>query len=717
MHLLARRLRPRLPPRALSVRPASTTSEYTPYDPTSEPREEESVDVCIVGAGPAGLSAAIRLMQLADATSKPVRVVVLEKGSEVGAHILSGAVIEPSALDALLPAWRTTYADSHPLTQPVTSSGMRLLTPKRSIPIPHPPQMNNKGNYVASLSRVSAWLGGVAEELGAEVYAGFAGAHLLLSPTPDSTDAAGRRVRSVRGVVTHDAGLTRQRTKSARFEPGVAFRARATLLAEGAHGSLSKTAIGMYDLRAQGFARGGGRAEGQTYGIGLKEVWRVPAHLHAPGKVIHTIGWPLGWGTYGGGWEYHMGDGMVSVGLVVGLDYGNPWLEPYREFQRMKHHPHFRALLGAPGAERLAYGARALTEGGLQSLPRLDFPGGALVGCAAGVVNTAKIKGTHNAMWTGMLAAETAFAALHPGTPFVPVASPKTFSPQSNPDSTGQFHPQPQNTSATASASSTASSSESTDTETEEQGIISLAPYTTSFPRSPAHADLWAVRNVRPAFNTKLGLLGGVLYAGVDTMVRGRVPWTLRHHKESGTPSSTSSPDARATLPASLCKPIAYPPFEPPLSTDLMSSVALTGTNHGEGEAVHLRVMRAGKGEGKEGLKEGKEGVKEGGEDGKEGQEPQETAAQRRAHVKANVGTYAGLLQRACPAGVYEYVPDDGGRVVPGNAGEEEGWEGTKLVINSQNCIHCKLCDIKVPTQDITWTVPEGGGGPKYTLT
>ncbi|KAJ6521389.1 FAD/NAD-P-binding domain-containing protein [Mycena vulgaris] len=664
---MLRRLRARLPTgstRRLHTSKPVRNSKYTPYDPDAESREEELVDVCIVGAGPAGLSAAIRLKQLEVETGKEVRVVILEKGAEIGSHILSGAVIEPSALDALLPDWRET---EHPLSQPVTSSSMRFLTSKYAIPLPHPPQMNNKGNYIASLSRVAAWLGGIAEELGAEVYAGFAGARLLLSQSEDATDVQGRAVRSVRGVVTHDAGLTRQRTKSARFEPGVVFRARATLLAEGAHGSLSKSAISMYDLRS--------RAEAQTYGLGLKEVWRVPPERHVPGKVVHAIGWPLDWGTYGGGWEYHMADGLVSVGLVVGLDYKNPWLEPYRELQRMKHHPHFRALLAAPGAERLAYGARTLTEGGLQSLPQLHFPGGALIGCSAGVVNTAKIKGTHNAMRTGMLAAEAAFAALHPGAAFVSTASPATFKPAAS--------------------------------ESSEAEIVDLRAYSAAFPGSPAHADLWAVRNVRPGFATRLGLAGGVLYAGVDTMLRGRVPWTLGHHGKGTNPSRTS-PDALATRPAAACAPIAYPAFEPPLSTDLMSSVALTGTNHAEGEAVHLRVMRGIDGPALSAVDtEGEKGSVD----------VQETAARRRAHVAVNVGTYGSLLQRACPAGVYEYVADDGGRVVPGNAGddgEEEGWEGTKLVINSQNCIHCKLCDIKVPTQDITWTVPEGGGGPKY---
>ncbi|KAF7323870.1 Electron transfer flavoprotein-ubiquinone oxidoreductase [Mycena kentingensis (nom. inval.)] len=650
--------------RSLCLRTFSRrNSTYTAYDPDAEPREEEQVDVCIVGAGPAGLSAAIRLKQLEAETGKEVRVVVLEKGSEVGAHILSGAVVEPSALDALLPDWRST---DHPLSQPVTSSSMRLFTEKYAIPIPHPPQMNNKGNYVTSLSRVAAWLGGVAEELGAEVYAGFAGARFLMSDAPDATDALGGAVRSVRGVVTHDAGLTRQRTKSARFEPGIAFRARATLLAEGAHGSLSKFAISMYNLRHV--------SQPQTYGIGLKEVWRVDPAKHVPGKVVHTIGWPMDWSTYGGGWEYHMADGLVSIGLVVGLDYKNPYLEPYRELQRMKHHPHYRQLLAS--GERLAYGARALTEGGLQCLPQLHFPGGALLGCSAGVVNTAKIKGTHNAMRTGMLAAETAFSALHPGTAFVPVASPETcFQAETTSDSE----------------------------------LISLESYSKSFVGSPVYKDLWTVRNVRPAFGGRFGTLGGVLYAGFDTIVGGRVPWTLKHHGTSGMNASTSSPDALATLPAAQCSPIEYPAFEAPLSTDLMSSVSLTGTNHAEGQPVHLRVMRGVDGAANAGV-----GLQPAGVDSAE------TPLRRRAHVEANSGLYAGLLQRACPAGVYEYVPDDGGKVVPGNAedgAEEEGWDGKKLVINSQNCIHCKLCDIKVPTQDITWTVPEGAGGPKYTLT
>ncbi|KAF8143945.1 hypothetical protein K438DRAFT_1910993 [Mycena galopus ATCC 62051] len=483
-----------------------------------------------------------------DGRCNELRVVLFKNCSEIRSYILSGAVMEPSALDALLPQWRETYPD-HPLSQPVTSSG-RLLT-----------EMSNKGNYIASLSRVAAWLGGIAEEL---VYPGFASAQFFLSPSP-AGDAQGRQVRS---AVTHDAALSRQCTKGPRFQPGVAFRAWATLLTEGVHGSLSKQAAVVYDLRHG--------KEAQTYRIGIKEVWRVEDGKHVPGKVLRTLGWPLSAHTYGGGWEYHLADGLVSIGLV-----------PYRDFQRTKYHPQFRALLA--NGTRLAYGARALTKGGLQSLPRLDFPGGPLVGC---------IKGTHNAMrlW-------------------------------------GNFQTK------------------------KVDAPLSLAPYTAAFPRSPVHTDLWAVRNMRPGCNTHWGQWGGELYAEFDTMLGRRVPWTLRHHKER---SPLSLP---SILPDNLKKQHTNFIQFYFLLTDLMSSVALTGTNHAEGEAVHLRVIRAD-------------------EDAPPDTDPHENPARRRAHVHANVGTYAGLLQRARPAGVYEYVADDGGRAV-------------------LNCIHCKL-DIKVQTQDIT---------------
>ncbi|KAF8549239.1 FAD/NAD(P)-binding domain-containing protein [Imleria badia] len=574
------------------------------FDPTSVERIAEDVDVCIVGAGPAGLTAAIRLKQL----NNDFRVVVLEKGGEVGSHILSGAVIEPRALNELLPDWPSR--DDHPLKQPATSSTMRFLTKKYAIPIPHPPQMSNDGNYITSLSQFTAWLGTIADELGVEVYPGFAGAGIVY----------GEDGNNVAGVRTNEVGLDKHGRMKDTFEPGMEFRAKVTLIAEGAHGSLSKELIRKFDLRKD--------ADPQTYGIGLKEVWRVDPSQYRPGEVVHTLGWPLDYLTYGGGFVYHMADGLVSLGLVIGLDYANPYLSPYKELQRMKHHPYFANLLSG-SSTRIAYGARSLNEGGLQSVPKLDFPGGALIGCSAGFVNIAKIKGTHNAMKTGMLAAEAAADVL---------------------------------------------------TESASSGVDTAAPsdmskYDTAVRNSWVWSDLNEVRNIRASFNTSLGVWGGMAYSGIDSLfLKGRTPWTFRN--------KTRTSDAAHTLTASHFKPIKYPPPQPPLSTDLLTSLTLTGTNHAEDQPVHLRVR--------------KDGV--------------EDMAVRKEHVRRNVDEYAGLLQRACPAGVYEYIEDEA-------VSKEEGWDGKKLVINSQNCIHCKLCDIKVPTQDITWTVPEGGGGPKYTIT
>ncbi|KAI8980643.1 FAD/NAD-P-binding domain-containing protein [Trametes punicea] len=550
------------------------------FDPNNVERPTDDVDVCIVGAGPAGLSAAIRLKQLEQERGREIRVVVLEKGAEVGSHILSGAVLEPRALNELLPNWKDR--SDHPLTQPTTSTQMRWFTKNRSFRIPEPPQMAKLGTYVISLSRVTAWLGSIAEEMGVEVYPGFAGASLVYS-----NDGTG-----ILGVRTNEVGLDRQGRMKDSFEPGMEFRARVTLLAEGAHGSLSKEAIRRFKLRQ-------GR-DPQTYGLGLKEVWRVDPSKHEPGKVVHIMGWPLDLHTYGGGWAYHMADGLVTLGLVIGLDYSNPYLSPYREFQRMKHHPYFRDLLSG-NATRIAYGARVLNEGGLQSIPKLNFPGGALIGCSAGFVNVPKIKGTHNAMKSGMLAAEAAFDVV---------------------------------------ASQTSESSS-------EDEPADMSAYETALRNSWVYEDLYEVRNVRPSFNTPLGAIGGILYSGIDTLLlRGRTPWTFRN--------KLGKSDAAHTKRASECKPIEYPPFEPPLSTDILTSVALTGTNHAEDQPVHLRVRKY---------------LTEGEDAGAEGDKPQkglaierfvENADVRREHVRLNVGEYAGLLGRGCPAQVYEYVEAEG---------------------------------------------------------
>lgn len=596
---------------------ASTARQRQPFDPSAVERISEDVDVCIVGGGPAGLSAAIRLKQLEQERGKEFRIVVLEKGAEVGSHILSGAVIEPRALNELLPDWSSR--PDHPLKQPATSSTMKFLTSSLALPIPHPPQMNNDGNYIVSLSQFTSWLGTIAEEMGVEVYPGFAGAGIVYSDDR----------KGVLGVCTNEVGLDKNFHMKETFEPGMEFRAKVTLIAEGAHGSLSKELISQFDLRRD--------ADPQTYAIGLKEVWRVDPSQYRPGEVVHTMGWPLDWKTYGGGWVYHTADGLVSLGLVIGLDYANPWLSPYNELQRMKHHPYFSRLLSG-SSTRIAYGARALNEGGLQAVPRVHFPGGALIGCSAGFVNIAKIKGTHNAMKSGMLAAEAAADAL------------------------------------------CRTNEETTVSKPESPRLSDMSAYETNLKDSWVWSDLHEVRNIRASFNTPLGIWGGIAYSGIDSLfLKGRTPWTFRNV------SRTS--DAAHTLPASRCKRITYPPPQPPLSTDLLTSLTLTGTNHAEDQPIHLRVRVNGL----------------------------EDSTVRREHVRQNVGDYAGLLGRACPAGVYEYVDDEHTSAV--EEGKSGGWGGKKLVINSQNCIHCKLCDIKVPTQDITWTVPEGGGGPKYTIT
>ncbi|KAK4056675.1 hypothetical protein OIO90_002227 [Microbotryomycetes sp. JL221] len=560
-------------------------------------RVQDECDVCIVGGGPSGLSAAIKLMQMANEQGKELRVVLLEKGPEVGAHILSGAVIEPRALDELIPDWKEKGA---PLNQPATSDSMRWLTSKGSYPMPHPPQMANKGNYIISLSKLTRWMSEQAEELGVEIYPGFAAAKVLW--TEDG--------KGVKGVVTNDIGLDKDFKPKDSFEPGMEFHAKVTLFAEGAHGSLSKQVISKLGLRDG--------KDPQTYGLGVKEVWKVKPEKHQPGKIQHTLGWPLNNQTYGGTWLYHMEDEMVSLGIVVGLDYPNPYLSPYRELQRLKHHPVFAELL--EGGECVAYGARVLNEGGYQSIPKLTFPGGGLIGCSAGFLNVPKIKGTHTAMKSGILAAEETFAALN--------ALPEDFDMSSaNP--------------------------------------VDISTYEEAFEKSWAAAELKEVRNLRPSFHNPLGNWGGMAYSGLDSLIlKGRVPWTFHHPSE----------DHAATKKASDFEPIDYPAPDGVLSFDILTSVSRTGTNHAENQPVHLHIEQK----------------------------------DRPAHVKKNVEEFAGLLGRACPAAVYEYVEAEG---------KDEDASGHKLVINSQNCIHCKTCSIKVPTQDIEWRTPEGGGGPKYSLT
>ena len=538
-------------------------------------RETMEFDVVIVGAGPSGLAAAIRLKQLAAEAAREVSVCVIEKGSEAGAHILSGAVLETRALDELIPDWKAKGA---PLDTPVTDDRFLLLSATGSLALPTPPQMRNHGNYIVSLGNVVRWLAAEAEALGAEIYPGFAAAEVLY-------DDVGKVV----GVATGDMGIGRDGTPTAGHQPGVELRAKYTLFAEGCRGSLTKTLFDRFDLRAD--------ADPQTYGIGLKELWEVAPERSKPGLVVHSVGWPLDSKTYGGSFLYHLKDNQVAVGFVVGLDYENPYLSPFDEFQRFKTHPSVRPTF--EGGRRIAYGARALNEGGYQAVPGLVFPGGAIIGCAAGFLNVAKIKGSHTAMKSGMLAAEAAFAALGQDAP--PAA---------------------------------------------------LDAYPEALKKSWVWDELYRVRNIRPGF--RFGLWAGLALAAVDTyLFGGRAPWTLHHH-----------PDHAALKPAAECTPIDYPKPDGKITFDKLSSVFVSNTNHEENQPSHLRLRDPA------------------------------------AAVDVNLKIYAGPEQRFCPAGVYEFVEEDAG--------------AARLQINAQNCVHCKTCDIKDPTQNIDWVVPEGGGGPNY---
>ncbi len=538
-------------------------------------RESMSYDVVVVGGGPSGLAAAIRLKQLAAEQGRETSVCVIEKGAEIGAHILSGAVIEPRALDELIPDWKERGA---PLLTPATDDNFVFLTAKHAIRLPTPPQMNNHGNYIASLGNLCRWLARQAEGLGVEIYPGFAAAEVLY-------DENGR----VKGVATGNMGVGRDGKPTANFTPGVELHGRLTLFAEGCRGSLTKTLFERFKLREG--------VDPQTFAIGIKELWEIDPAKHQPGRVVHTIGWPLSSDTYGGSFLYHLENNQVAVGLVVGLDYTNPWLSPFEEFQRFKNHPAMRPLF--EGGRRIAYGARALNEGGFQSIPKLIFPGGALIGCTAGFMNVPKIKGSHTAMKTGMLAAEAAFEALAQDEPGELIAYPERLK------------------------------------------------------KSWVWTELKRVRNVRPAFH--LGLWGGLLGSALDTYIfRGHAPWTLHH-----------TPDYSKLMKASEAMPIDYPKPDGVVSFDRLSSVFLSATNHEESQPIHLQLKDPA------------------------------------IAIEVNLALYDAPEQRYCPAGVYEIVRDVDGL-------------NPRLQINAQNCVHCKTCDIKDPTQNINWVVPEGGGGPNY---
>lgn len=538
--------------------------------------ESMDFDVVIVGAGPAGLSASIRLAQLSQASANPLSICVIEKGETVGAHILAGAVLEPRALNELLPDWQNA---SPPLHTPVTYDAFKWMSARHALRLPTPPQMQNDGNYIISLGQFCRFLASEAEKLGVNIFPGFAAIEVLYDND------------CVIGIKTGDKGLDHRGNPKPQFQPGMLLRAKQTLFAEGCRGSLTETLFPRFKLRDG--------IDPQTYGLGIKELWEIPAELHRPGSVTHTIGWPLDLQTYGGSFIYHYGENLLSIGFIVGLDYHNPYLNPYEEFQRFKTHPSIYPLLAK--SRRIAYGARTIVEGGLQSLPKLTFPGGAIIGDAAGFLNVPKIKGIHTAMKSGMLAAESVFLSI-------------------------------------------------------QKNEAECSSYATLFRDSWLWKELYRARNIRPAL--QYGLIPGILYAGLDTyLLRGAAPWTL-HYRMS---------DYQTLYKAKNCRKIDYPKHDNQVTFDLPSSVYLANISYVENQPYHLKLKN-----------------------------------RHQVPIDINFREYASPETRYCPAGVYEILYNENNE--------------PRLHINGGNCIQCKACDIKDPTQNIIWTPSEGGSGPNYEM-
>ena len=542
-------------------------------------REKMNYDLLIVGAGPSGLAAAIKFKKMCIENNENYSVCIVEKGSEVGAHILSGAILQPTAMDELFDDWRDN-ADC-PVKVNVKEESVKFMTNEKSFNIPSfliPPVMHNKDNFIISLGSLCKWLGNEAEKLGVEIYPGFAASEIIIENG------------ILKGIITGDLGVDIEGNPGQNYQPGIEIHSKFTLFAEGCRGHLGKRLMSEFDLRKE--------AQHQTYGIGLKELWEVKPEKSQPGNVMHSIGWPLDQQTYGGSFLYHLDKNLVSIGFVIGLDYKNPYLSPYEEFQRFKMHPSIKPLLD--GGRRVSYGARALNEGGWQSLPKLSFPGGSLIGCDAGTLNTPKIKGTHTAMKSGIIASENVFKKL-----------------QQNLEG------------------------------------VELESFQSEFNNSWAGKELKAARNVRPSF--KYGLKLGTIMTGIDQIfLRGKAPWTLKH----------GEPDHCSLQEKTKAKKIDYPKPDGKISFDRLTNVSFSSTYHEENQPVHLKI------------------------------------SDEKIPIDTNLALYDSPEQRYCPAGVYEIVNDKG---------------LNRLQINSQNCIHCKTCDIKDPSQNINWITPEGGGGPNYS--